>query len=234
MANPNWYIGLTEKAIRKKVADTALSLLGITEGTVEHNDKIVKVYNSQNKLPRKYALKPSDPWCAATISVIGIMLGISHIILPEVGCSPMIEAYRKVGRWEERDDYVPAIGDIIMYDWEAKKGECTGAPDHVGMVVNISGKTLTILEGNYEDQCQTRDICVEYIKCRGYCLPDYAALVQPFADVPGDAWYSEIVSKAAELGLIEGVGGGLFEPERPITRAEAVALAVRVVELIGK
>ena len=228
-----WYIGLTEAAIRKKVADTALSLLGIKEGTAEHK-RIIDIYNAQHKLPRGYAMSYDDPWCAATMTYIGIMLGISHIILPECSCSKMIELYKAKGQWMEDDAHVPELGDIIMYDWDAKKGECTGAPDHVGMVVNISGKTLTILEGNYEDQCQTRDICVEYIKCRGYCLPDYAALVQPFADVPGDAWYSEIVSKAAELGLIEGVGGGLFEPDRPITRAEAVALAVRVVELIGK
>lgn len=234
MVDNKWYIGLTEKAIRKKVADTALSLLGIKEETAEYQERIVGVYNSQGKLPRGHRLTDTDPSCAATVTVIGIMLGISHIIMPECSCSKMIELYERNDRWMEADDYVPDLGDVVMYDWDAVKGECTGLPDHTGMIVGKKGNTLMVLEGNYDNQVKIREICVEYIKVRGYCLPDYASLVQPFADVPTDAWYSKIVGKAAELELIEGVGGGLFEPDRPITRAEAVALAVRVIELICK
>jgi hypothetical protein len=75
---------------------------------------------------------------------------------------------------------------------------------------------------------------VEYAKVRGYCLPDYASLVQRFADVDPDAWYADKVAMAAQLGLMEGVGGGLFEPERAVTRGELAAVAVRLVELLGK
>lgn len=234
MVDNKWYIGLPEKAIRQKVVDTALSLLGIKEGTIEYKEMIVDVYNSLDKLPRGHKLAYSDPWCAATISVIGIMLGISHIILPECSCSKMIELYKERGQWEEDDAHVPELGDIVMYAWSAKSGENLLPPDHTGMVVKKEGKTLFILEGNYDNQVKLRPIPIEYVKTRGFCKPDYASLVQPFADVPPDAWYSKIVSKAAELDLIEGVGGGLFEPDRPITRAEAAALAVRIVELIGK
>jgi hypothetical protein len=234
MVDNKWYIGMTEKAIRQRVADTFLSLVGIKEGTAEYQERIVGVYNSQGKLPRGHRLTDTDPSCAATVTVIGIMLGISHIILPECSCSKMIELYKALGLWEEDDAHVPELGDIVMYAWSAKTGENLLPPDHTGMVVKRVGKTLTILEGNYDNQVKLREIPIEYVKTRGFCKPDYAALAQPFADVLPDAWYSEIVSKAAELGLIEGVGGGLFEPDRPITRAEAVALAVRAVELIGK
>lgn len=234
MVNPEWYIGMSEREIRHRVAATALSLKGIEEGTSEYLERIVGVYNSQSKLPRGHRLTATDPSCAATVTVIGIMLGISHIILPECSCSKMIELYKALGLWVEDDAHVPELGDIIMYAWDAKSGENLLPPDHTGMVVKRVGKTLTILEGNYDNQVKLREIPIEYVKTRGFCKPDYAALVQPFADVPSDAWYSKIVSKAAELGLIEGVGGGLFEPERAINRAEAVALAVRVIELIGK
>lgn len=229
-----WYVGMTEDAIRRKVADTALALVGIKEGTAEHK-RIIDTYNAKlPKLPRGYKMTYTDAWCAATMTYIGIILGIPNIILPECSCSAMIELYKKAGRWEEWDAFVPRPGDLVMYAWKGQKGDNTLAPDHVGMVVSVEGKTIRVLEGNYGNQCKIREICVEYIKVRGYCKPDYASLVQPFADVPPDAWYSKIVGKAAELGLIKGIGGGLFEPDRAITRAEAVALAVRVVELIGK
>lgn len=228
-----WYIGMSENAIRQNVVDTAVSLLGIQEGTIEHK-KIVDTYNSQDKLPRGYKLKYSDPWCAGFVSFLGIVLNISHVILPEVGCGEMINKYRKAGRWQEADDYKPRPGDIIMYDWQAEKGESLGDPDHVGIVEKVVGKTITVIEGNYDNRVKRREIPIEYIKTRGFCLPDYAGLVQTFADVDPNAWYARDVARAAELGLMEGVGGGLFEPKRPLNRAEAAALAVRVVELMGK
>lgn len=228
-----WYIGLTEDAIRQRVVAEAVKYLGVREGTVEHK-RIVDTYNSQGKLPRGYKLQYDDAWCAAFVSALGIILDIPHILLPEVGCGPMIELYRKAGRWEEWDAFVPRPGDLIMYDWDAKSGECTGAPDHVGMVVSVKGKTIRVLEGNYENQVQCRDIGVEYIKIRGFCLPDYGSLVQWYSDVPLDAWYKDEVYMARELGLMEGVGGGKFEPDRAPTRAELAAVAVRIVELMAK
>ena len=228
-----WYIGMTEDAIRQKVAGTALALVGIKEGTAGHK-KIIDIYNAQRKLPRGYKMTYTDAWCAATMTYIGIILGIPNIILPECSCSAMIERYKKAGRWEERDDYVPDIGDLVMYDWDAKSGACTGAPDHVGMVVSVEGKTIRVVEGNYDNQVKIREICVEYVKVRGYCLPDYGSLVQWYKDVPLDAWYKDDVYVARELGIMEGVGGGLFEPERAVTRAELAAVVVRLAEKLKK
>ena len=228
-----WYIGMTEDAIRQKVAGTALALVGIKEGTAGHK-KIIDIYNAQRKLPRGYKMTYTDAWCAATMTYIGIILEIPNIILPECSCSAMIGLYKKAGRWEERDDYVPDIGDLVMYAWKGQKGENTLAPDHVGMVVSVEGKTIRVLEGNYDNQCKIREICVEYVKVRGYCLPDYGSLVQGFSDVDPGAWYAKDVAKAAELGIMEGVGGGLFEPERAVTRAELAAVVVRLAEKLGK
>lgn len=233
MAKSEIFIGMSESAIRDRVVHEARKLLGIKEGTAEHK-KIVDGYNSQTKLPRGYKLQYDDAWCAGFVSFLGIVLGISHVILPEVGCGPMIELYKKAGRWEERDDYVPRPGDLVMYDWQAQSGECTGAPDHVGMVEKVEGKTITVIEGNYDNQVKLRQICVEYVKVRGYCLPDYASLVQRFTDVDPGAWYADEVARAAQLGLMEGVGGGLFEPERAVTRAEAATIAVRLYDLLNK
>ena len=226
-----WYIGMTEDAIRQRVVDTAVSLLGIKEGTVEHK-RIVDTYNAKlPKLPRGYKLSCNDPWCAATMTYIGIVLGITDIILPECSCSAMIELYKRKGRWMEDDAYVPKPGDLVMYDWDAKSGPCTGSPDHVGMVVSVKGKTIRVIEGNYQNKVQYRDICVEYVKTRGYCLPDYASLVQHYTDVPAGAWYAKAVSVATEAGVMEGIGGGLFDPARAVTRAELAQVVERLLKL---
>lgn len=226
-----WYIGMSESAIRERVVAEARKLLGIKEGTAEHK-KIVDGYNSQTKLPRGYKLTDKDAWCAATMTYLGIVLGITDTILPECSCSKMIELYKAQGRWEEWDAFVPRPGDLVMYDWDAKSGECTGAPDHVGIVEKVEGKTITVIEGNYDNSVKRRQICVEYVKVRGYCLPDYASLVQRFADVAPDAWYADEIAKAAALGIVRGTGGGMFEPDRPVTRAEAAAMVMRLYELM--
>lgn len=233
MANRKIFIGMSESAIRQRVVEEAKKYLGVTEGSIEHK-RIVDIYNSQKKLPRGYRLQYDDAWCAAFMTFVGIQLGISDTIIPECGCPAMIERYKAIGRWEERDDYVPKPADIIMYDWNAKSGACTGSPDHVGMVVSVKGKTIRVIEGNYQNKVQYRDICVEYIKTRGFCLPDYASLVQHYTDVPDDIWYAKEIARATELGIVNGVGNGKFDPERPMSRAEAAAIAVRLYDLLSE
>ncbi len=48
-----------------------------------------------------------------------------------------------------------------------------------------------------------------------------------FSDVPASKWYSSEVGGAYELGLMNGVGGGLFNPDGSFTVAEAITLASR-------
>lgn len=48
-----------------------------------------------------------------------------------------------------------------------------------------------------------------------------------FSDVPADAWYADAVNALASLGILQGVGEGVFAPGRPITRAEFAAIALR-------
>ena len=48
-----------------------------------------------------------------------------------------------------------------------------------------------------------------------------------FSDVEEDAWYARAVNVLASLGMVNGVGGSQFAPERAITRAEFAAIAAR-------
>lgn len=52
-----------------------------------------------------------------------------------------------------------------------------------------------------------------------------------FTDVSADAWYAEPVGVLASLGIINGVGGGRYEPNRAITRAEFTAIAMRFAQV---
>ena len=96
----NIFIGMSESAIRERVVAEARKLLGVKEGTAEHK-RIVDTYNTLPKLPRGYKLQYDDAWCAGTMSYIGIVLGITDVILPECSCSKMIELYKaRAGGWK--------------------------------------------------------------------------------------------------------------------------------------
>ena len=168
---------MTEREIRNKVIDTAKKYFGIKEGSAEHK-KILSTYNNHKPLARNYVVQVNDAWCATFVSAIGILCGYTDIMPTECGCGQMIQLYSKIGRFIERDDYVPDVADIIMYDWDDTKGsltDCTGWPEHVGYVAAVNGSTLTILEGNKNNSVEYRTISVNSRYIRGYCVPDYAS-----------------------------------------------------------
>ena len=63
-----------------------------------------------------------------------------------------------------------------MYDWDDNgAGDCTGYPEHVGLVEAVDGNTITVIEGNMSDKVGERKLQVNGRYIRGYCLPDYAS-----------------------------------------------------------
>lgn len=48
-----------------------------------------------------------------------------------------------------------------------------------------------------------------------------------FTDVPESAWYAPAINTLASLGILNGTTDTLFAPDRPITRAEFVVIAMR-------
>ena len=164
---------MTGKEIRKIVVDKANSYLGCKESNGSHK-KIIDLYNSHKPLARGYAVKYTDEWCATFVSAVSIACGMTDIMPTECSCSKMIELYKKLGRWQESDAYVPSPGDLIMYDWEdSGRGDNTGIPNHVGIVLAVNGTTITVIEGNKNESVAYRAINVNGKYIRGYCLPDY-------------------------------------------------------------
>lgn len=166
---------MTENELRQKVVETAKKYLGCNEADGSHR-KIIDGYNAHKPLARSYKVTYTDAWCATFVSFISIQCGLTDIMPTECGCGAMIELYRKLGCWEENDAYVPKAGDIIMYYWSDNGvGDCTGYPDHVGIVVSVSGNTITVIEGNKSNCVAYREIAVNGKYIRGFCLPKYSS-----------------------------------------------------------
>ncbi len=48
-----------------------------------------------------------------------------------------------------------------------------------------------------------------------------------FSDIPATEWYAGEVAGAYELGLMNGIGANLFDPNGSVTVAEAITMASR-------
>lgn len=167
---------MNENQLRKHYVDTLRGWLGRKEDDGSHR-LIIDTYNNMMSLPRNYRVTYTDAWCAATVSAAAIEAGVTDIIPRECSCAKMIERFKDMKRWMERDDYTPQPGDIIFYDWQdSGKGDNVGAADHVGVVESVAGGVITVIEGNYHDAVGRRNIHVNGRYIRGYGLPDYASM----------------------------------------------------------
>lgn len=175
-----------EKQNRANIVAIAQSFYGFKESDGSHK-KIIDIYNAHKPLARGYTMKYTDAWCACFVSAVSIQGGATAIMPTECGCGQMVALYKKLGRWEENDAYTPEPGDVIFYDWEDNGVvDNTGAPDHVGIVVSVSGSTIKVIEGNSDNAVAYRERTVNGKYIRGYGLPDYAnAVVKAPASATG-------------------------------------------------
>lgn len=164
-------------AYRSEVIKLARSWIGLKESDGSYK-KIIDVYNSfGGKLPRNLKMQYGWSWCACTWSAIAIKLGYTDIMPIEISCGELIKAAEKMGIWVENDAYIPQPGDGILYDWDdSGKGDCTGWPDHVGVVeeVNKESGYITVIEGNYKDSVKRRTISINARYIRGFIVPKYS------------------------------------------------------------
>lgn len=161
---------------RSEVADLARSWLGKNEKDGSHKE-IIDIYNSHSPLPRNYKMLYTASWCACFWSALAIKLGYTDIMPVEISCGNLITIAKKMGIWEERDDYIPSQGDAILYDWQDKgSGDNEAWPDHIGMV-EYSDKEesgyIVAIEGNYDDCVKKRTISINGKYIRGFITPKY-------------------------------------------------------------
>lgn len=192
---------MNERQLRQSVVNVMQGWLGWSEANGKFK-AIIDLYNRQNPIPAGYRMKYTDEWCAATVTAAGMQAGLEDIIFGECSCSRMVELYRKVGRWMEDDAYTPQIGDIVMYRWDDGADyaatDNTSSPNHVGMVAEVNGRVLTIIEGNKGQKVATRSLFVNGRYIRGYCLPDYASVASKTEDGDEEEMTQEQFNKMAD------------------------------------
>ena len=158
---------------------TAQDVLNVMRGWLgysEYNGKfkqIIDLYNSVRPLPRGYAVKYTDEWCDTTVSAAGIKAGAQDLIGRECGCEQHINIFKKLGIWIEDGTIVPKSGYIILYNWGDYSQPNNGVADHIGIVESVSGRTITVIEGNKNMSVERRSIPVGWGYIRGYAAPKY-------------------------------------------------------------
>lgn len=151
------------------------------EGCRKYSDrhrKLIQIFNTVK--PNGYTARISDPWCAEGISAWAIEAygkdNAKKYFPLSASVPDMVEKAKKLGIWKESDKTIPVDGYWIAYDWQdSGKGDNTGSPDHIGLVIKVEKNKFTVLECNkgVESKCAMRvmDINGRYI--RGYITPHY-------------------------------------------------------------
>lgn len=157
----------------KGIIDQAKAWLGKKESDGSFKP-IIDVYNGHSPLARGYKVKYSDSWCATFVSAVAIVCKATDIIPTECSCQKMIELFKKKDSWIEDEDRIPHVGDIIFYDWQDNGfGDCKGWSDHVGIVYEVKGRDIIVIEGNYNNSVAMRQIDANSRYIRGYGVPKY-------------------------------------------------------------
>ncbi|MBQ6430614.1 MAG: S-layer homology domain-containing protein [Oscillospiraceae bacterium] len=121
------------------------------------------------------------------------------------------------------DRYVAALGHDVVTD-AAVPATCTATGLSAGEHCTrcdymVAQKVVPMLAHSYKDgvctACGAKD-------------PNYKPVEQTkFNDVKENAWYYDAVNYAVRNGLMNGVGGGRFAPNEPMTRAMLVTVLWR-------
>lgn len=158
---------------REQIVAQMQAWVGLKESNGGHK-KIIDIYNSHKPRARGYKLKYTDAWCAGGLSAAYIKCGATDIFPLEVGCGKMRDKAKKMGIWEEKDDYEPLPGDVIVYNWKAKKtGDTKTGASHVGLVEICKDGKIKTIECNYSNSVKRRPIKVNDYRIRGFITPKY-------------------------------------------------------------
>ena len=147
---------------------TREQVINIAQGMT--HEEALKIYNSQKKLPRGYKVTQKDPWCATWVSAVLIKAGVK--INYECSCNELIKLNKDI--WVEDDNYIPKIGDLVLYDWQdTGVGDNKGSADHVGIVCEINSTGFKVIEGNMSNKVGYRTLKYNGKFIRGFITPHY-------------------------------------------------------------
>ena len=200
---------------REQIVAQMQAWIGLKESNGSFK-KIIDLYNSHTPRARGYKLKYTDHWCAGGLSAAFIACGAEDIFPLEVGCGKMRDKAKKMGIWVEADDYEPLPGDVIVYNWNAKKtGDTKTGASHVGLVESCKDGKIKTIECNYSKSVKRRTIKVNDYRIRGFITPKYDETtdVMPELD-PGEVKKGDTVKLKSGAKQYNGKGLASFVYKR--------------------
>lgn len=207
------------KYYASEVVKKAKSWKGCKESNGTHK-QIIDTYNKHTPRARGYKVKYTDAWCATYVSAVSIDLGYEKIIPLECSCEKMIEKFKKIGCFVENENRVPKVGDICFYDWNDNgKGDNKGSADHVGIVVNVSRETFTVMEGNFDNQVKERVLKINAKYLRGFGVPKYNSEPSETVSEPSEDFEVTPAIKELAKEIIAGKWGNGSERYERIENA---------------
>lgn len=117
---------------------------------------------------RAYGYSTRVPWCAIFQWFLFHALGADSLYYggKKTAYVPALWSAAKSAGMTSRD---PRPGDLVCYDWNKNN-----APDHVGLVVSVTGSTIHTIEGNVSDKVAELDRPRDE-RIMGYIHPAYSA-----------------------------------------------------------
>ena len=170
---------MTAQEAIKQVLDLARSEIGYHEkaSNSQLNDKTA---NSGGSNWTKYAEyldsfagfyngpKNGYPWCDLFVKVFGEKLGREMLCQPMksmgAGCLYSAQYYKDAGRWHRTS---PNPGDQIFFSYSS------GEYSHTGIVEEVTGNTITTIEGNTSDQVARKTYSINDFGIVGYGTPNW-------------------------------------------------------------
>lgn len=121
-----------------------------------------------------YGFTSHVDWCACFVSWCANECGyIDAGVIPKfASCADGAAWFQGRGAWQN-STYTPNSGDIIFFDWDDEDNGQDGAPDHVGIVEQVSNGYVHTIEGNSGDSCQQRQYAIGNYEIYGYGIPSY-------------------------------------------------------------
>ena len=178
-----------------------------------------------------------QPWCVAFIWWCFQHAGEKMAFFAgakTASCGTLLRWYQAQGLTVPVDEVRP--GDIVILNFAH-----TSEPQHCGIVESVTHGTIfyvTTIEGNTSlgDGSQDNGGCVaRKTRYRSQIVaaarPEYKEEEVKHTDYEKH-WAREDIDWAKENGIVTGYPDGTFQPDKPITRAEAAVIARRIYKLL--
>lgn len=173
----------------QSIAEVAISQVGYLEKASNSNLESFTANAGSNNYTKYGAWygNNGDDWCAQFVSWCANEVGISQTMLPKFeSCDTGMQFFKTNGRFVYSPAYggsqMPSPGDIFF------QGVSSTDATHVGIVISVSGTTMTIVDGNCNNQVRQHTMSINDSSLIGFGDPCTHTRVLKMDSM--DHWYA--------------------------------------------